>query len=98
MSVCCSYQVAIFQVALITLVRCAFLRNHTTRFCTVILGIFVYCDSAILRSVRNLEQNAAGLGKAVADAFHELCVSNSANARVMLERLYLKSFDSLESG
>ena len=64
----------IIQVALITLVRCAFLRNHTARFCTVMLGVFAYCDSAILRSVRNLEQNAAGLGKAVADAFHELCV------------------------
>ena len=74
MSVCCSYQVAIFQVALITLVRCAFLRNHTARFCTVMLGIFAYCDCAILRSMRNLEQNTAGLGKAVADAFHELCV------------------------
>ena len=69
MSVCCSYQVAIFQVALITLVRCAFLRNHTTRFCTVILGIFAYCDSAILRSVRNLEQNVAGFRKAVAHSF-----------------------------
>lgn len=74
MSVCCSYQVAIFQVALITLVRCAFLRNHTARFCTVILGIFAYCDSTILRSVRNLEQNAAGLGKVVANTFHELRV------------------------
>lgn len=53
MSVCCSYQVAIFQVALITLVRCAFLRNHTTCFCTVILGIFAYCDCAILRSMHS---------------------------------------------
>ena len=69
MSICCFYQVVIIQVALITLVRCAFLRNHTARFCTVILGIFAYCDSAILRSVRNLEQNAAGFGKAAADTF-----------------------------
>ena len=74
MSVCCSYQVAIFQVALITLVRCAFLRNHTARFCSVMLGIFAYCDSAILRSIRNLEQNTAGLGKTVADTFYELCI------------------------
>ena len=74
MSICCSYQVVIFQVVLITLVRCAFLRNRTTHFCTVILGIFAYCDCAILRSMRNLEQNTAGLGKAVTDTFHELCV------------------------
>ena len=74
MNICCSYQVVIFQVVLITLVRCAFLRNHTTHFCTVILGIFAYCDSAILRSTRNLEQNAAGLGKATADTFYELCI------------------------
>ena len=38
------------------------------------LGIFAYCDCAILRSMRNLEQNAAGFGKATADTFHELCV------------------------
>ncbi len=56
------------------LVRCAFLRNHTTRFCTVILGIFAYCDCAILHSMRNLEQNTAGLGKSTADTFCELCV------------------------
>ena len=74
MSVCCSYQVAIFQVVLITLVRCAFLRNHTAYFCTVMLGIFAYGDSAILHSMRNLEQNTAGLGKSTADTFHELCV------------------------
>ena len=74
MSICCSYQVVIFQVVLITLVRCALLRNHTARFCTVMLGIFAYCDSAILRSKRNLEQNAAGLGKAAADTFRELCI------------------------
>ena len=73
-SLCCSHQVVIFQVVLITLVRCAFLRNHTAHFCTVILGIFAYCDCAILRSMRNLEQNTAGLGKAAADTFHELCV------------------------
>ena len=56
------------------LVRCAFLRNHTAHFCTVMLGIFAYCDSAILRSMRNLEQNAIGLGKAAADTFCELCI------------------------
>ena len=56
------------------LVRCAFLRNHTAHFCTVMLGIFAYCDSAILRSIRNLEQNAIGLGKAAADTFCELCI------------------------
>ena len=33
-----------------------------------------YCDGAILRSLRDLEQNAARLGKAAADTFHELCV------------------------
>ena len=38
------------------------------------LGIFAYCDGAILRSMRNLEQNAAGLGKTVADTFYELCI------------------------
>ena len=74
MSSCCFYQVVIFQAVLITLVRCAFLRNHTACFCTVILGVFAYCDSAILRSVRNLEQNATGLGKAAADTFCELCI------------------------
>ena len=74
MSVCCSYQVVIFQVVLITLVRCAFLHNHSVHFCTVILGIFAYCDCAILRSMRNLEQNTAGLGKSTADTFHELCI------------------------
>ena len=74
MSIGCFYQVAIFQVVLITLVRCAFLRNHTAHFCTVMLGIFAYCDSAILHSIRNLEQNAAGLGKSTADTFHELCI------------------------
>lgn len=74
MSICCSYQVAIFQVVLITLVRCAFLHNHTVRFCTVMFGIFAYYDSAILRSMRNLEQNAIGLGKAAADTFCELCI------------------------
>ena len=74
MSIGCSYQVAIFQVVLITLVRCAFLRNHTAHFCTVMLGIFAYCGSAILRSIRNHEQNAAGLGKAAADTFYELCI------------------------
>ena len=74
MSICCSYQVVIFQVVLITLVRCAFLRNHTAHFCTVMLGIFAYCDSAILRSIRNHEQNAARFGKAAADTFHELCI------------------------
>ena len=56
------------------LVRCAFLRNHTAHFCTVMLGIFAYCDSAILRSMRNLEQNASGFGKAAADTFCELCI------------------------
>lgn len=61
-------------MVLITLVRCAFLRNHTARFCTVMLGTFAYCDSAILRSMRNLEQNAIGLGKAAADTFRELCI------------------------
>ena len=70
----CSYQVVIFQVVLITLVRCAFLRNHVAHFCTVMLDIFAYCDSAILRNIRNLEQNAAGLGKAAADTFYELCI------------------------
>ena len=74
MSICCSYQVVIFQVVLITLVRCAFLRNHTAHFCTVMLSIFAYYDSAILRSMWNLEQNTAGLGKSTADTFHELCI------------------------
>ena len=73
-SLCCSHQVASFQVVLITLVRCAFLRNHVAHFCTVMLGIFAYCDCAILRSMRNLEQNTAGLGKAAAGTFHELCI------------------------
>ena len=73
-SICCFYQVVLFQVVLITLVRCAFLRNHTGRFCTVVLGTFAYCDSAILRSMRNLEQNTVVLGKSTADTFHELCV------------------------
>ena len=62
------------------------------------LGIFAYCDSAILRSMRNLEQNAAGLGKAAADTFHELTFSSSVKERVMLEMLHPKSFARLESG
>ena len=74
MSICCFYQVVIFQVVLITLVRCAFLRNHVAHFCTVMLGIFAYYDSAILRSMWNLAQNTAGLGKSTADTFHEMCI------------------------
>ena len=35
MSICCFYQVAIFQAVLITLVRCAFLHKLTAQFCTV---------------------------------------------------------------
>ena len=64
----------IIQVVLITLVRCAFLRNRTVRFCTVSLCAGAYYDCAILHSMRNLEQNVAGFRKATADTFHELCV------------------------
>ena len=53
----------IFQVVLITLVRCAFLRDYTVRFCTIRLRTDAYCDYAILHSMRNLEQNVAGFGR-----------------------------------
>lgn len=65
-SICCFYQVVIFQVVLVTLVRCAFLHDHTVRFCTLMLCAGAYCDCAILHSMRNFEQDVAGCGKAVA--------------------------------
>lgn len=98
MSICCFYQVVIFQVVLITLVRCAFLRNHVAHFCTVMLGIFAYYDSAILRSMWNLEQNTAGLGNPLRIRSTSCAFSSSVKERVMLEMLHPKSFARLESG
>lgn len=86
--------------------RLLLLRWLGVHFCAITLLVSAQSCSAFLHTVTaqfcvvygTLSRMRLGLEKPLRTRSTSCAFSNSANARVMLERLYLKSFDSLESG